>query len=208
MINLKNNQRTLPINSRINKLRKQYFSDSSIKNEPVILLDNSKNKLILDRKTEIYKIYGGIFLKKNFVENITEIIEDLYDNNEFVFFSLYFLILPENKTINIDFKKLINHFSQYPLEALDYQITKVYKNTGLVECNAIIVWYSCYDINNLKEIASSIKSKLLLNIDIINKTVHLDHKNTIENIIEKINVNSDILLIINANFEHPILKLN
>jgi hypothetical protein len=68
---------------------------------------------------------------------MTDILEDLYDNNEFVVFNLYFFMFPNEKVI--DYNKLINHFSQYPLEILDYQITKVYKNTGSVSCFGIFV---------------------------------------------------------------------
>lgn len=103
-----------------------------------LILDNSKKFSILNRQNDIYKIYRDFYIK-NFEENMTDILEDLYDNNEFVVFNLYILIFPPVKSIGIKFEKLINHLSQFPLESLDSQITKVYKNTGLVSCFGVFV---------------------------------------------------------------------
>jgi len=54
--------------------------------------------------------------------------------------------------------------------------------------------------------ATSMKDKLLSNIEIINENVHLDYKNTKKKFDNKVNIDSEIFLIISADFENPITK--
>jgi hypothetical protein len=103
--------------------------------------------------------------------------------------------------IKFDVVNLNKHFSKFPAHILDKEITKVYKNTGLLFTCQIFVWFSNYSIENLKVIADSMKNNILKNINIINSTVHLNKKNTILNYSEKVKKDSEILLIINADFK-------
>jgi hypothetical protein len=56
------------------------------------------------------------------------------------------------------------------------------------------------DYNDLTGISSTIKNTIIDNIEIINKNVHKDLKNTIVNYTNKFNINSEIMLIIHADF--------
>ena len=81
-----------------------------------------------------------------FIFNLIEVLEDLYDNNETTVFKLYFLIKPDfNKFIKFDIVKLNQHFAKYPLEFIDENIVKFYKNTGLltainIKCLVIFIF--------------------------------------------------------------------
>ena len=72
-----------------------------------IFIDNSNNKSIINRENGIYKVYDNLFLNAGnvpnyhdpnnkmidkFTFNLTEVLEDLYDNNESTVFNLYFII--------------------------------------------------------------------------------------------------------------------
>jgi hypothetical protein len=168
-----------------------------------IYLNNKNSNSIINRENGIYKIYDNIFLNDHFLQNLVDILEDLYDNNEFTIFDLYFLIKPDfNHVIKFDVVNLNKHFSKFPAHILDKEITKVYKNIGLLFTCQIFVWFSNYSIENLKVIADSMKNNILKNINIINSTVHLNKKkNTILNYSEKVKKDSEILLIINADFK-------
>jgi len=61
------------------------------KDENVKIILNNSNSLI-NRDNGIYKIYDNLFLNKNFIINLIDILKDLYDNNEFTIFNLHFLI--------------------------------------------------------------------------------------------------------------------
>jgi len=171
------------------------------KDENVKIILNNSNSLI-NRDNGIYKIYDNLFLNKNFIINLIDILKDLYDNNEFTIFNLHFLIKPNFKTIiKFDVQNLNKHLSKYPPDFLNENITRVYKNTGLLYSSNILVFLSLYDIKNLENIANSIKKDIKNNIDIINNTVYLDVKNTIENYSKKVKINKEIMLIINADFD-------
>jgi len=63
------------------------------------------------------------------------------------------------------------------------------------------VFSSLYDFNNLTVISSNFKNIIKNNIEIINKNVHKDLNNTIVNYTNKFDINSEIMLIIQADFE-------
>jgi hypothetical protein len=171
-------------------------------NKAKIYLNNKNSNSIINRENGIYIIYDNIFLNDHFLQNLVDILEDLYDNNEFTIFDLYFLIKPDfNHVLKFDVVNLNKHFSKFPAHILDKEITKVYKNTGLLSTCQIFVWFSNYSIENLRVIADSMKNNILKNINIINSTIHLDKKNTILNYSEKVKKDSEILLIINADFK-------
>jgi hypothetical protein len=141
-------------------------------------------------------------MKDKFIFNLTEVLEDLYDNNESTVFNLYFLVKPDfDKTIKFDIVKLNQHFAKYPLHFIDENIVKFYKNTGLLTAFGVLVFASTYDINNLRVISSNLKKIIIDNIEIINKNVHKDFNNTIVNYTNKFDINSEILLIIHADFD-------
>lgn len=50
------------------------------------------------------------------------------------------------------------------------------------------------------------KDDLISNIEIINRNIHLDYKNTILNFNNKVNIDSEIFLIISADFENTMTK--
>jgi hypothetical protein len=191
-----------------------------------IFLDNSNKKSIINRENDIYKIYDNLFLFAklgsvpnslgdrqsqihtnnkmidNFIFNLTKVLEDLYDNNESTVFNLYFLVKPDfNRSIKFDIVKLIQHFKNYPLQFIDENLIKFYKNTGLLTAFGVLVFAPTYDINNLTIISSNLKKIIIDNIEIINKNVHKDFNNTIVNYTNKFDTNSEILLIIHADFD-------
>jgi len=56
----------------------------------------------------------------------------MYDNNEFVIFNMYFLVLPEKGDFKINMMK-------YDAKVLNNQIVKVFKNVGMILAKSIIV---------------------------------------------------------------------
>lgn len=139
-----------------------------------------------------------------FIFNLVQILEDLYDNdnNEWTFFKLYFLVKPDfDKFIRFDIVKLNEHFAKYPIEFIDQNIVKFYKNTGLLTAVGVFVFASLYDIENLKKISLNLKKQINNNIKIINNNVHKDLNNTIINYTNKFDINSEIMLIIHAEFD-------
>ena len=103
------------------------------------------------------------------------------------------------RVIKFDIEKFIQHFSKYPLEFIDQNIVKIYKNTGLLTGFSILVFLSLYDFNNLTAISSNIKNTIINNIEIIN--VHKDFNNTLVSYTDKFDYNSEIMLIIHADFD-------
>ena len=115
---------------------------------------------------------------------------------------LYFLVKPDfDRGIKLDIENLNKHFAKYPLEFLHQNIVKFYKNTGLLTATGVFVFSSLYDFNNLTVISSNFKNIIKNNIEIINKNVHKDLNNTIVNYTNKFDINSEIMLIIQADFE-------
>lgn len=149
-------------NSRISLNNKFYSTDSvnfSVNPQPSnnntnfeLILDNSNKESILNRNSDVYKIYRNIYLSditttskvevntNTFIENLAEVLEDLYDNNEFVVFHLYFFRLPK-VTYELDLDKLMLHLNKYPLGYIidDKNITKFYKNIGLIRVHGLLV---------------------------------------------------------------------
>lgn len=130
-------------------------------------------------------------------------LEDLYDNNEFTVFHLYFLAIPKDTDIYIYFPKLMDHLNKYPIEYIisEENITRFYKNIGLINATNLLVFASIYDIENLKNISKSIKLMINKNIKVINKNVYKDLNNTIINFNTKVDVNLEMMLIIYADFD-------
>ena len=198
------------------------FSTSSVnyKNKDFnTYLDNSNTNSIQNRENGIYKIYDNLFINNDsipniydvndriskidkFTLNLTQILEDLYDNNESTIFHLYFLIKPDfNKVIKFDLVNLNQHFAKFPLEFIDENIVKFYKNTGLLSPFGILVFFPTYDINNLIRISSKMKDHIKNNIEIINSLVDKDFNQTIVNYENKFENNSEIMLMIHADFD-------
>ena len=67
---------------------------------PVSRLDCSHN---ID--SIIFKVYDNIYLNDKFFTYIADLLEDLYDNNEFVIFKLYFINVDRNNDLMIKSKK-------------------------------------------------------------------------------------------------------
>jgi hypothetical protein len=179
-------------------LKSKSGGDSSNNNSKFnLILDNRNTSAILNRENSIYSIYNNIFLNSDyFLSNLTDILEELYDNNnnENTIFTLYFLIKPGLRS---DLNKLINHFNKYPIRFIEDNIVLFYKNTGLLCSSNILVFYTLYDINNLKKISLSIKGQILNNIETIKDNIHKDLGNTIINY-NTVDINSEIMLIIYA----------
>ena len=181
-----------------------------------IYLDNSNKDSIVNRENGIYKIYDNLFLNdgkvlnyqdlnnkmiEKFIFNLAEILEDLYDNNESTVFNLYFLVKPDlDRCIKFDIEKLNKHFAKYPLEFIDQNIVKFYKNTGLLTAFGVSESLISYDIYDYLKISRIIKNSIINNIEDINKNVHKDLNNTIINYTNKFDINSEIMLIIHADF--------
>ena len=195
-----------------------------------LILDNSKDTSIINRESGLYQIYNNIYISEpanfsllgsglrggcgnaarasdnlslNFIDNLANVLEDLYDNNESVVFHLYFLTIPK-VNYQLDFKKLMLHLNKYPLEYIldDNNITKFYKNIGLIYATGIIVFLSLCDIDNLRGIAKDINIGINTKIKIINSNVHKDLNNTIVNFKIKFEYDSEIMLIIYADYSN------
>ena len=192
------------------------FSTSSVnyKNKDFnTYLDNSNTNSIQNRENGIYKIYDNLFLNAGKVLNhndimtdtftfkLAELLEDLHDNNKSTIFNFYFLIKPDFKrVVKFDVVKLNEHFNKYPVEYIDANIVKFYKNTGLICVSSILVFAPFCDINNLLRLTSGIKRRVISCIENINNNVHKDFNNTIINYTDKVNINTEIMLIIHADF--------
>jgi LAGLIDADG DNA endonuclease family protein len=185
-----------------------------------IILDNSNNKSIINRENGIYKIYDNLFLNEGkvpnyqeinkkmidkFILNLAEILEDLEENNVLTVFNLYFLVKPDLDRV-IKFEKLNQHFAKYSLQFLNKNIVQIYKNTGLLTAFGVGESLTFYDLNDLRGISSKIKNTIIGNIEIINKNVHKDLNNTKINYTKKFYFNSEIMLIIHADFYKPDYK--
>lgn len=83
---------------------------------------------------------------------------------------------------------------------MDKNITQIYKNTGLLAAFNIPVIWDMYDIDGLTAISSSFKKHILKNIEIINENVCKDFNNTILNYGDKFDPDSELMLIIYADF--------
>ena len=117
---------------------------------------------------------------------------------------MYFLTIPDVGTYKIDLKKLMSHLNKYPLEFIAdaNNITKFYKNIGLINATGIIVFLSLCDIDNLRDLSKDINNSINTNIKIINNNVHKDLNNTIINFNSKFEYDSEILLLIYADFNN------
>src|SRR5258705_667815 len=92
-------------------------------NKAKIYLNNKNSNSIINRENGIYKIYDNIYLNDHFLQNLVDLLEDLYDNNEFTIFDLYFLIKPDfNHVIKFDVVNLNKHLSKFPAHILDKEI--------------------------------------------------------------------------------------
>ncbi|GAB3862686.1 hypothetical protein GCM10028822_43150 [Hymenobacter terrigena] len=102
---------------------------------PNLIVDNSK-----DNNSCIYKIYDNFYpaLNDKFITNLASILEDLYDNNEFVVFKLYFVRIHEVYT-EIKMNNFINHLNQYPPKFVMENLVRFHKNTGIVGLCHILV---------------------------------------------------------------------
>ena len=96
--------------------------------------------------------------------------------------------------------KLNEHLSQYPSHFLNENITRVYKNTGLINSTSILVFFSLYDINNLNQISKDIFKDIKSNINVINNNLDINQGNTITNFLNNVEGNKELFLFINANY--------
>jgi hypothetical protein len=174
---------------------KRSFSSRDVK--PSILKDYSDDKTSI-----VYKIYDNVYLNDMFKYNIGEILEDLYDNNEFIIFKLYYIRKPSGR-FTIDEVKLLKHLDRYHIEFILENLTMFHKNMGLVGCMNVLVWTSNYDINNLQEIASKMRKDLLSNIVDINKKIKVDYGNTIVNFNTPMGLLNELYLFIGVDRSNP-----
>ena len=166
-----------------------------------VVIDNTKSNEFINRENTFYKVYH-IATDNKFDTNIKGILEDMYDNNEFVIFNMYFMILPEKADFKIDIKNFLSHMMKYDPDVLNDQIVKVFKNVGMVLAKYIIVWLSLYDDKNLMNISKDIRIQMINNINQINQTIHEDFNNSTLNFNQPINLEKDeIFIIIGANFD-------
>jgi Cytochrome C and Quinol oxidase polypeptide I/LAGLIDADG endonuclease len=204
---------------RLNVQNIRFVHTTPQNNKWNLILDNSKDKSIINRENGIYKIYDNIFLNDGqvsnnqdinnkitdkFILNLADILEDLDNNNVLTVFKLNFLVKPDlNRFIKFDIVKLNQHFAKYPNLFINQNIEKFYKNTGLLISFGIGESLSFYEFDELIGISSRIKNIIIENTETINKNVHKDLNNTIINYTNKFDINSEILLIIHADFYKP-----
>jgi LAGLIDADG endonuclease/Cytochrome C and Quinol oxidase polypeptide I len=187
------------------------------------VLDYSNKESIIKRESGIYQYYNNIFLNSgtsydyeyyktldNFYYDLNKILSDLLDNTEFTEFRFYFLVKPDlNKCeiIKYDIEKLMTHFAQYPVWFMNQNITQIYKNTGLLSVFHLPVVWDMYDFYGLTAISSNIKKDLINNIEIINNNVQKDFNNSIISFRDKFDIDSEIMLIIYADFSEKMNNL-
>ena len=94
---------------------------------PVSRLDCSR-----DVDSIIFKVYDNIYLNDKFSTDIVDLLEDLYDNNEFVIFKLYFIDIGSHNNINVELPKFAEHFHKYSSQFIQDNIVRFYKNTSVV----------------------------------------------------------------------------
>jgi hypothetical protein len=167
-----------------------------------LIIDNSKTKNIVDRQNGLYKVYSNVYLKINFIENLTDILEDFYDNYAFSNFRLHFIY--KGKIRQYDYLHLINHLSQYSVDLMNNKDikTRIFKNVGLIFACEVFVFFPTYDLTNLKNIATSLKSIIHDSIKLINKNVYKDLGNSVVNFNNKIDYNDELCLVISVNFNN------
>jgi len=191
-----------------------------------LFLDNSKKNSIINRKNGIYKVYDNLFLNAGsipndndfynklidkFTFNLATILEDLYDNNQSTIFNLYFIKKPnlfalQEETFKFEFVKLNQHFVKYPIGFINENIVRIYKNTGLLNAISVLVFAPTSEFNNLINLSKEMKNQIINNIELINNLVDKDFNNTIVNYKTKFEINSEIMLIIHAEFDNE--KMN
>lgn len=187
-----------------------------LNNKSNLIFDNNKNNFLKNRENGIFKIYDNLFVNEGkvpfdfdrniqnidkFILNLSEILEDLEENNVLTVFNLYFLIKPDlDRFIRFDIENLNKHFNKYPLQFINQNIVKFYKNTGLLTAFGVSESLISYDIYDYLKISRIIKNTIINNIEDINKNVHKDLNNTIINYTNKFDINSEIMLIIHADF--------
>ena len=155
-----------------------------------------------DNASIMYKVYENVYLNNMFKYNIADILEVLYDNNEFVIFKLYYIRKPRvSYSMNVD--KLFKHLDRYPLEFIMDNLTMFHKNMGIVGCSYIMVWTSNCDINNLQVIASNMHEKLLSNIVDINNKIYVDYGNSIVNFNTPMDLSNELYLFIGVDRSNP-----
>ena len=180
--------------------KKANYSTKSNRTAPVLLLDNSDSRIKVKNENGLFQIFDFLYLNENFTANLTDILEELYDNNnnKNTSFTLYFIRTQPN--IIIDIPKLLDHFSKFPTISLRIFKTKAYKNTGLIYSTEVLVFWPFYDIENLKKISNNIKNEAISNIEDINNSFQFNQNNTIQRVYEKFNFNDKLLLMIHADY--------
>jgi hypothetical protein len=124
-----------------NQFDKREFS--TINSEVIsgnVIIDNTKSNEFINRENTLYKYYYiGTYNKIDTNQRLKRILEDMYDNNEFVVFNMYFMVLPEKVEFKIDIENFLSHMREYDTVVLNNQIVKVFKNVGMVLAKSIIV---------------------------------------------------------------------
>lgn len=156
----------------MNILFNPYFIKSSA---PVSRLDYSH-----DIDSILFKVYDNIYLNDRFVMDIAGLLKDLYDNNEFVIFKLYFVDIGSHN-VRVELPKFSEHFYRYPSQYIQDNIVRFYKNTGVVGVFEVLVWLSLCDNKNLENISKGFFTCINSNIKFINDNIHKDFGNTIIN---------------------------
>lgn len=105
----------------------------------------------------------------------------------------------------MDVEKLIKHFNKYPLEYIQDNIVKFHKNTGIVGCFYLFVWYSSYDSNNLRKRGHNNYDLLSNNINLINNNISKNYDNTIIHFNTPMSKDNELLLFI---IKQEKIKLN
>jgi hypothetical protein len=225
----------LPRTRPISEDNTRYFFKNIIHSHPegkindylYTIIDNTMN--LENRNTTLYKLYnfplystGFVQIKnknaeellmtnvkkekENTINNLTKILEDIYDNNEFVVFKCYFMSSEYDKNKNIiSVDNTFSHFNKYNMDMLNSLNTRVYKNTGFIFGFFIFVFLPFYDIDNLRNISRDIYNSLIDSIYKINLEYNLDLGNTVTLFNKPINPSIPLTLFIEANYDEPFM---
>lgn len=106
----------------------------------------------------IYLVYTNLYLNSQFRKNMVFILEDLYGNNEFVIFHLYFIRLPNTSSFILDLIELSIYLNKYPIGYIQANIIQFHKTSGVI-CVFIFILLSPSKSESLKFITNDLLKK-------------------------------------------------
>lgn len=168
---------------------------------PRLVLDNSKQQI----NRSIYKIYENFSWNNSFISKLYYILQDLDDNPDYVY-KLYFVRMPDC-VFKIDLANYINNLDQYYWMSQGENIVKLHKKTGIVYICDLSLLLLLSNNSNLMTITNDIVKNIIHFINVMNKNMHKNHGNDIDNFYTPIfHYNLRFCLFITIDRAHPMIK--